>query len=63
MRMITICAIPSSQPTKRIPAGYQPIMPSFQGLVTEDQIIALIAYIKSTSKTETSSPTEDNETQ
>ena len=38
-------------------------MPSFQGLVTEDQIIALIAYIKSTSKTETSSPTEDNETQ
>jgi cytochrome c oxidase subunit 2 len=37
------------QPTKNIPAGYQPIMPSFQGNVSEEQIIALIAYIKSTS--------------
>jgi cytochrome c oxidase subunit 2 len=35
------------QPAKNIPAGYQPIMPSFQGLLTEEQIIALIAYIKS----------------
>jgi cytochrome c oxidase subunit 2 len=35
------------QPTKNVPAGYQPIMPSFQGLVSEEQIIALIAYIKS----------------
>ena len=35
------------QPTKNIPAGYQPIMPSYQGLLSEEQIIALIAYIKS----------------
>jgi cytochrome c oxidase subunit 2 len=35
------------QPAKNVPAGYQPIMPSFQGLVSEEQIIALIAYIKS----------------
>jgi len=35
------------QPAKNIPAGYQPVMPSFQGLVSEEQIIALIAYIKS----------------
>jgi cytochrome c oxidase subunit 2 len=35
------------QPSKNIPAGYQPIMPSFQGLISEEQIIALIAYIKS----------------
>jgi cytochrome c oxidase subunit 2 len=35
------------QPSKNIPAGYQPIMPSFQGLLSEEQIIALIAYIKS----------------
>jgi cytochrome c oxidase subunit 2 len=34
------------QPAKNVPAGYQPIMPSFQGLVSEEQIIALIAYIK-----------------
>jgi cytochrome c oxidase subunit 2 len=37
------------QPAKQIPAGYQPIMPSFQGLLSEEQIIALIAYIKSKS--------------
>jgi cytochrome c oxidase subunit 2 len=35
------------QPAKNIPAGYQPIMPSYQGLLSEEQIIALIAYIKS----------------
>jgi len=35
------------QPSKNVPAGYQPIMPSFQGLLSEEQIIALIAYIKS----------------
>jgi cytochrome c oxidase subunit 2 len=34
------------QPAKNVPAGYQPIMPSYQGLVSEEQIIALIAYIK-----------------
>ena len=35
------------QPSKNVPAGYQPIMPSFQGVLTEEQVIALIAYIKS----------------
>jgi cytochrome c oxidase subunit 2 len=35
------------QPAKNVPAGYQPIMPSFQGQLSEEQIIALIAYIKS----------------
>ena len=34
-------------PNAKIVAGYQPVMPSFQGLVTEDQILALTAYIKS----------------
>jgi cytochrome c oxidase subunit 2 len=28
-------------------AGYQPVMPTYQGLVTEEQLIALIAYIES----------------
>jgi len=28
-------------------AGYQPVMPTFQGLVTEEQILNLTAYIKS----------------
>jgi cytochrome c oxidase subunit 2 len=27
--------------------GFQPIMPTFQGLVTEEQVNALVAYIKS----------------
>jgi cytochrome c oxidase subunit 2 len=35
------------QPNAKIVAGYAPVMPSFQGLVTEDQILALTAYIKS----------------
>jgi cytochrome c oxidase subunit 2 len=34
-------------PKAKIVAGYQPLMPTFQGLVTEEQILALTAYIKS----------------
>jgi cytochrome c oxidase subunit 2 len=37
------------QPRAKIVAGYQPVMPTFQGLVTEEQILDLIAYIKSLS--------------
>ncbi len=35
------------QPRAKIVAGYQPVMPTFQGLVTEEQLLNLIAYIKS----------------
>ena len=35
------------QPTRNVPVGYKPIMPSYQGLVSEEKIVALIAYIKS----------------
>ena len=31
----------------KIAAGYQPIMPTFQGLVTEEQLLQLIAYVRS----------------
>jgi cytochrome c oxidase subunit 2 len=31
--------------------GFQPIMPTFQGLVTEEQVNALVAYIKALSPT------------
>ena len=44
------------QPSKNVPAGYQPIMPSFQGTLSEEQIIALIAYIKSQRATEPPDP-------
>jgi len=33
-------------PAKEIAAGYEPIMPSFAGRISEDEILALIAYIK-----------------
>lgn len=34
-------------PPAKIVAGYQPLMPMFQGQLTEEQILDLIAYIKS----------------
>ena len=50
------------QPAKNIPAGYQPIMPSYQGLVSEEQIIALIAYIKSQRPVTPSGASHDHDT-
>jgi cytochrome c oxidase subunit II len=35
------------QPQAKIVAGYEAIMPTFQGLVSEEQLLQLIAYIKS----------------
>jgi cytochrome c oxidase subunit 2 len=35
------------QPSARITAGFQPVMPAFQGLVSEEGLLALIEYIKS----------------
>jgi cytochrome c oxidase subunit II len=34
-------------PQAKVVAGFQPIMPTFQGLVTEEQLLQLIAYIHS----------------
>lgn len=34
-------------PAAKIVAGYQPIMPSYAGQLSEEQVLALIAYIKS----------------
>jgi cytochrome c oxidase subunit 2 len=34
-------------PNAKIVAGYQPIMPTFQGLVTEEGVTHLIEYMKS----------------
>jgi cytochrome c oxidase subunit 2 len=33
-------------PQAKIVAGYQPIMPTFKGLVSEEQLLQLVAYIK-----------------
>jgi len=34
-------------PAAKVVSGFQPIMPSFQGQVSEDQLNALVAYVKS----------------
>jgi cytochrome c oxidase subunit 2 len=36
------------QPGVQVVAHYQPVMPSFQGRVTEEEILQIIAYLKST---------------
>ncbi|HEY9153726.1 MAG TPA: cytochrome c oxidase subunit II [Opitutaceae bacterium] len=43
-------------PTKDIVAGFQPIMPSFQGVVNEADLLDLINYIKSLTPENASSP-------
>jgi cytochrome c oxidase subunit 2 len=37
-------------PSAKVVSGFKPIMPTFQGLVSEEQITALVAYIKSLSQ-------------
>lgn len=43
-------------PGAKVVAGFQPIMPTFQGIVSEDQLLALIAYVKSLSQPEQRDP-------
>ena len=43
-------------PGAQVVAGFQPIMPSFQGIVTEDQLLSLIAYVKSLATPEQKEP-------
>lgn len=40
-------------PQAKITSGYQPIMPTFQGLISEEGLLQLIEYIKSLSPRET----------
>jgi cytochrome c oxidase subunit 2 len=44
-------------PQAKIVDGFQPIMPTFQGLVTEEQLLQLIAYVKSLGSTTSPSTT------
>jgi cytochrome c oxidase subunit 2 len=37
-------------PQAKVVAGFVPVMPTFQGLVTEEQLLQLIAYVKSLSQ-------------
>jgi cytochrome c oxidase subunit 2 len=48
-------------PSSQVVEGFQPIMPTFKGQVTEEQLVSLVAYIKSlsgvTGSTATAAPT------
>jgi cytochrome c oxidase subunit II len=44
-------------PRAKMVAGYDPVMPTFQGLVSEEQLLQLIAYIKSLTPQKGSSDT------
>jgi len=35
------------RPQARIVAGYQPVMPTYQGLLSEEDVMRLVAYVKS----------------
>jgi cytochrome c oxidase subunit 2 len=37
-------------PGAKVVKGFKPVMPTFQGLVSEEQLNALVAYVKSLSK-------------
>jgi cytochrome c oxidase subunit 2 len=41
------------QPAAKVVAGYQPIMPTFQGIIKEDELVEMIAYIKSLKRGQT----------
>jgi cytochrome c oxidase subunit II len=43
-------------PTAKIVAGYQPLMPTFQGLISEEGLLQLIAYIRSLGGGKTGTP-------
>ena len=44
------------QPARQVVAGYQPLMPSFQGQIDEAQMLQLIAYIQSIGDRERNEP-------
>jgi cytochrome c oxidase subunit 2 len=49
------------QPAAKVAQGFQPIMPTFQGLVSEEQLLELIEYVKSLRvqpQTQTARPTD-----
>jgi cytochrome c oxidase subunit II len=43
-------------PQAKVVNGFQPIMPTFQGLVTEEQLLQLIAYVRSLSQQAAGAP-------
>jgi cytochrome c oxidase subunit II len=48
-------------PDAKIVAGYQPIMPSFQGLVNEEELLQLLAFLQSLGRGQTPPRVESSE--
>jgi cytochrome c oxidase subunit 2 len=46
-------------PGAKVVAGFKPIMPTFQGIVNEEQLLSLVAYIRSLSQPEQREPASD----
>lgn len=44
------------QPNAKVVAGYEEVMPTFQGQLSEEQVLQLVAYIKSLTKQEGKAP-------
>jgi len=40
------------QPNAKVVAGYEPVMPTYQGLASEEQVMQIIAYLKSLTRQE-----------
>ncbi len=43
-------------PGSKVVAGFKPIMPTFSGIVTEEQLLSLISYVKSISQPQQAQP-------
>jgi cytochrome c oxidase subunit 2 len=48
-------------PQAKLVEGYQPLMPTFQGLVSEENVMALVEYVKSLRQSQTVSRAEGAE--
>ena len=50
-------------PRAKVVAGFNPVMPTFQGQISEEQLLQLIAYVKSLSKPKAATTTNRRPTQ
>ena len=48
-------------PRAKVVAGFEPVMPTFQGQVTEEGLLQIITYIKSLGKPEEAPPQQGTE--
>ena len=49
------------QPQAKVVSGFEPVMPTFQGLVSEEQVVQLIEYVKSLGPKPGTGPADDGQ--